>query len=513
MPKRILLLIIFMVGLVACGGGDEEVVEVSATPLIMKMATDTPSEPTATPIMPTPNPTRVAVSVPSGEQTTYTVQPGDTLNAISSRFGVSPEALMGANGMADPNALEVNQVLTIPPADVVPPPPITSFKTIPDSELVWGPTAATFNVASYVKQKPGFLYAYSEEVGGELRSGVEIIDKIASDYSINPRLLLSLLEYQSGWLSDPAPSEVAIAAPYGIPDLPGLQSQLLRTANWLNAGYYGWRYRGLTGTTMADGSPLTFDPTLNAGTVALQYFFAQIYGSGSWQFHTSEQGFFQTYLDMFGDPFPTAFEIVPPNLQQPTLTLPFPPGEVWYFTGGPHGGYNDGSAWASIDFAPPAPPDSLIEEQGYCYISPYWATAVAPGVIARSGNGYVILDLDGDGNEHTGWTIIYLHLSSEGVIPTGKQVNTGDRLGRPSCEGGFSNATHLHYGRRYNGEWMPITCHVCASDINAPPLVMSDWTFIGYERQEYQGYAVNPNVSGIRRAEQGREDPINQFSY
>jgi len=40
--------------------------------------------------------------------------------------------------------------------------------------------------------------------------------------------------------------------------------------------------------------------------------------------------------------------------------------------------------------------------QGDCYVSPNWVTAAAPGVIARSGEGYVVLDLDGDGDEHTG---------------------------------------------------------------------------------------------------------------
>lgn len=512
LKKTLIFLIILTVLLVACRGG--ETVEVSATPLPIVHSTDTPLFPSPTPIQPTPNPTRVAVgSVVLNEDGTYTVRPGDTLNSIATRFGITAQEIMDANGLLNPNVLEVNQVLIIPPGAEAPPTPVKSFKTIPDSELVWGPTASTFDIATYVKNKPGFLYAYSEEIGDDLRSGVEILTEIAIDYSINPRLLIALLEYQSGWLSNPTPNEAEILYPMGVRGVSGFQDQLLRAANQLNEGYYGWRYRGLTGTTFADGTPLTFDPTLNAGTVAVQYFFAQNNDPAIWQFHTSEQGFFQTYLNLWGDPFPNAIDPVPPSLQQPTFALPFASGETWYFTGGPHGGYNSGSAWSSIDFAPPAPPDTLNDEQGYCYISPNYVTAVAPGVIARSGDGYVILDLDGDGNEHTGWVVVYLHLSSEGVIGEGKQVQTGTRLGHPSCEGGFSNATHLHFGRRYNGEWIPITCHVCASDINAPPLVMSNWTFIGYVGQEYQGYAVNPNADGIRRAEQGREDPINQFSY
>jgi LasA protease len=134
-------------------------------------------------------------------------------------------------------------------------------------------------------------------------------------------------------------------------------------------------------------------------------------------------------------------------------------------------------------------------------------------VIARSGKGFVVLDLDGDGNEHTGWSIVYLHISTQEVIPQSSRVNTGDRLGHPSCEGGFSNGTHVHFARRYNGEWIPVTCHFCASDINAPPLVLSDWTFIGYVGQEYQGYAIHPTIEDVKVADQSRENPANQLSY
>jgi murein DD-endopeptidase MepM/ murein hydrolase activator NlpD len=49
----------------------------------------------------------------------YTVVPGDTLGAIASRFGVSLDNLIAANGISDPNRLSVGQVLVIPGADGV----------------------------------------------------------------------------------------------------------------------------------------------------------------------------------------------------------------------------------------------------------------------------------------------------------------------------------------------------------------------------------------------------------
>ena len=44
----------------------------------------------------------------------YIVQAGDTLNSIALRFGVSPEDIQSANGITDPNALDIGQRLIIP---------------------------------------------------------------------------------------------------------------------------------------------------------------------------------------------------------------------------------------------------------------------------------------------------------------------------------------------------------------------------------------------------------------
>mgnify|MGYP001042939142 CR=1 FL=1 len=78
--------------------------------------------PTATP-SPVANPT--ATPTPTAAGDTYTVAPGDTLVVIAERIGRSVPALMAYNGITNPNALRVGQVLRIPPADYTPPPPPT----------------------------------------------------------------------------------------------------------------------------------------------------------------------------------------------------------------------------------------------------------------------------------------------------------------------------------------------------------------------------------------------------
>lgn len=79
---------------------------------------------------------------------------------------------------------------------------------------------------------------------------------------------------------------------------------------------------------------------------------------------------------------------------------------------------------------------------------------MAPGVIVRVENGMVIEDLDGDGIEETGWNIMYMHIETRDRVTVGTVVQTNDKIGHPSCEGGEASGTHTHVARKFNGEWM-----------------------------------------------------------
>jgi murein DD-endopeptidase MepM/ murein hydrolase activator NlpD len=179
---------------------------------------------------------------------------------------------------------------------------------------------------------------------------------------------------------------------------------------------------------------------------------------------------------MFGDPFANAFDpLVPADLQQPPLLWMWDTREIWYFTGGPHGGWDAGSAWAAVDFAPPN------EQQG-CAVAQAWVTAAAAGVVVRAEDGAVTQDLDGDGFEQTGWTLLYMHMDNSERVAAGQVLPAGGRIGHPSCEGGYSNASHLHFARRYNGVWI-------AADNPVAPLNVAGWTARSAPR-EYDGWLV-----------------------
>jgi murein DD-endopeptidase MepM/ murein hydrolase activator NlpD len=57
-----------------------------------------------------------ALPVVAQDSGVYVVAPGDTLGAIAARFGISLDALVAANGIADPNRLVAGQQLLIPGA-------------------------------------------------------------------------------------------------------------------------------------------------------------------------------------------------------------------------------------------------------------------------------------------------------------------------------------------------------------------------------------------------------------
>lgn len=424
----------------------------------------------------------------------YTVQPGDTLGSIAQGYGITLEALLQANGLDAASVLAVGTVLEIPPVEVDPNPG-SSFKLIPDSELAYGPASALFDLELFVDQHGGYLESYSQDVDGETLSGAQILARVSEYYSVNPRLLLALLEYRSGWVTDPSPQNVDY--PLGFYDsyYAGLYRQLTWTANSLNRGYYSWRVNALSTLPLSDGSYVPLDPTVNAGTAAVQYFLSLYNNRPFWDDDVSKGGFFESYNRLFGYPFDYDIPaLVPPNLSQPPMQLPFEPGTVWSYTGGPHGGWDSGSAWAALDFAPPG------EALG-CVSSDAWVVAVASGWIVRAGNGAVIQDLDNDGYEQTGWNVLYMHIESRERVHPNTYVYAGERIGHPSCEGGFSNGTHVHLARKYNGEWIPADGEL--------PFNLDGWVSSG-NGIEYDGYLRRGDT--VFEALEGRFEGLNQIS-
>ncbi len=403
--------------------------------------------PTAAPPQPTPFPTRPLYQ--PAELVDYVAQTGDTLPQLARRFNTSVAEILQANPFIPPTAT------TMPPGMPMEIPiyylPLwgSPYQIIPDNLFVNGPGQIGFDTRGYVAGLPGWLKNYVEYAADANRSGAEIVEYVALKFSLSPRLLLALLEYQAGALSQPeAPDGLAdYTLGYQSWDHKGLYMQLNWAADILNDGYYGYRTAHLLSIEHKDGRLERFDPWQNAATASLHQYFNILYEPNRYDLAIASDGFAKTYRSLFGDPWQNSQPHIPGSLTQPEFGLPFEPNQIWAYTGGPHTAWGKGEPYAALDFAPPS-------VAAGCQSTEVWATAVADGLVVRSEIGEVVLDLDGDGDERTGWNVFYLHLASEGRAQVGDQLKRGDRIGHPSCEGGASTGTHVHLARKYNGEWM-----------------------------------------------------------
>ena len=137
-------------------------------------------------------------------------------------------------------------------------------------------------------------------------------------------------------------------------------------------------------------------------------------------------------------------------------SLPFPQGETWYLTTGPHGDNN-----SAIDIAPPevvnCAPGVRIDLKNRT------VTASASGEVALVGNAndrndpfHSVVDI----KDNNGLTVRYAHLDKiPPKVKLGNKVKQGDPLGNPSCEyppDGANTGIHVHVGLMKGGLAIPI---------------------------------------------------------
>ena len=404
-----------------------------------------------TPLAPTsaPAPTSGRPEYGPGELVDYIAQSGDTLPALAARFNTTVDEIMEANPVIPLDAT------TMPPGFPMKIPIYylalwgTTYQSLPDHAFVNGPSQIGFSTSAFVATTNGWLKDYRIYAGEKMRTGAEAVDYVAANYSLNPRLLLALLEYQSGALTKPEIPAGKYLLGFKRTFYEGPYLQLVIAANTLNNGYYSWRAGKLTEFELLDKSLTRPDPWQNAASVSLQYYFSRLYSGDKYHASIGPDGLARVYQDLFGDPWLDSAIVLPGSLQQPALRFPFRADYIWAYTGGPHTGWGTGEPFAALDFAPAS------DTTGCVSVGPdEYASAMADGLIVRSDIDGTIIDLDKDGDERTGWVLYYLHLATGGRIHIGQEVKAGDPIGYPSCEGGHVTGTHVHIARKYNGEWI-----------------------------------------------------------
>ena len=345
----------------------------------------------------------------------------------------------------------------------------------------------------------GYLSTFSQLVAGVRISGAEVVQRVADNQSVNPRLLLAIVEYRSGIVyGNNQPSDIYHPLDINNEFFQGLYQELSLAARMINTGYYAWRYGEMTTITSNDQLSQRIAPNLNAGSAGMMYLFSQLYPSTEWEASLfGAGGFMELYLAMFPDPMLCAAQVEPlltNFVTAPQLELPFAAGEVWAFTAGPHYNWVEGTPLGALDFAP------NIKDSG-CIVSPLMARASAPGVVTRADNSVVMLTLEDESGSRTGWEVMYMHIAARDSVTVGTRVEINDPVGHPSCEGGSSTGSHVHITRKYKGEW------IGAKELF--PFVLSSWTVVPGEKV-YLGKLVKDNRVVIARQGGSEESLISR---
>lgn len=459
----------------------------------------------------TPNPTPSPTPLPDGYEE-YFSQSGDTLSVVAAHFGADAADIL-MDGSPSPDAtliLDPGTRLLVPAYQGETTRPDLLF---PDSAVIYSPATIGFDVQVFADEQDGFFAKYTEVMTRGNTSASEILEQLAFEFSINPRLLLAVIEFESGWLTVPKPTKEQIAYPFGWPksDRSGIYFQSGLAIKALSYAYYDWRAGYLTDLTFRDGETLRLAPQLNAGTVAVMHLFAQNHTREEWEEALyGPDSVVAIHTRFFGDAFELGAGVDPifaAGTRQPQLNLPFPPNQVWNLTGGPHTAW--GSGWrrigslAALDFAPP------LDRPG-CGTSHRFTTAAAGGLVVRARNGAVVIDLDQDGYEQTGWVLLYMHVSNGGRVQVGDVLAQDDNVGHPSCVGGSSSGIHVHFARKFNGEWV-------AAD-GGLPLVLSGYR--AYKGEDYYkgtlvraNRLVTANLAGNSRTRIVRPESLPKYLY
>jgi len=311
---------------------------------------------------------------------------------------------------------------------------------VSDGQFVWGPNVGDFNIEAYLQAIGSPLAAFAQDVA-----------QWANYSSVNPKVLLAVLQMRYGAVLGPLPdSDPAV-----------VRSQIEGTATDLATAFYehlyawGSRSAGLARmissppvVELADGTDVRVSAS-SSGSYAVAVVLGGTRGLSAWSqavSPTDSSGFPAVFGAMFPgtDPLDTTNDINPPAAPAANLLqFPFPLGASWYF-GGPHN-WNGGSApppYSSMDFytggATCAAPPNL------------YAVASAAGTGIRRASCWMEIDHGG------GWTTSYYHLL--GTVPSGA-MGRNVSLGTIACEvcvGGFATGPHVHFSLKYNGAYVSL---------------------------------------------------------
>ncbi|GAA0211432.1 hypothetical protein GCM10009123_18260 [Kangiella japonica] len=291
---------------------------------------------------------------------------------------------------------------------------------------------------------------YLAENAPHLADKAEIISHYAGYSSISPKLLIALMEQESGLISSSKASSNT-ARPFGIlSSKAGFREQVEDISSRLAMEFYKGHSYAQTGVNEKQTTDLD-------AVKAIKAILAPKYSSNADSAMKFSQtahakaviSVGQTYNKLFGD----ADSKVKSNSETQQkisniddyFQLPYLVGETWR-NGGTHTNNGSGSyPQSSLDFN-----DGGRWGDNLRHI---WVTAAAPGTVKYHSSCFMEVI------HESGWSTTYYHLeniqygTNATVDRNTRIANYADTRGQALCNGGQSTGPHLHFSLKKNGQY------------------------------------------------------------
>lgn len=337
-----------------------------------------------------------------------------------------------------------------PTPAVVPPTELAPF--FDDHRFTYEPGFAVPQIQAFLDAQPGPLKGLAFQVGDRQHSFAEVLLGQTCYYSINPKVILALLEYRSRLLSTPKPTADQVGWAMGYQGENGNKRGLATQVRWAVRQLFRAKrdYPQYLPLTFADGSSTPAPAGLSMSEYAIAQAIAPTTTPG--ELPSLLRGFQETYTRLFGDPrsvpvdwpAPSTPFLVRPMERTAQVTSFFDHDAPFLSRNGSIVTYW-GRSETDIAFAYDG-----HDGWDYALAAPDQALAAADGDVIFAGNAddncatrAVIID---HGN---GYRTLYWHLSRVGAN-IGEHVTRGQPIGVVGASG-CASGPHLHFGVQYLG--------------------------------------------------------------
>ncbi|MCS6840203.1 MAG: peptidoglycan DD-metalloendopeptidase family protein [Roseiflexus sp.] len=323
-----------------------------------------------------------------------------------------------------------------------------------DRRLTYEPDFYALEIQAFLDGQPGPLKGIIMPVGDRQHTFAEALTSQAIYYSVNPKIILALIELQSRLISDPQPTADQFAWAVGFRGENGRRRGLQAQVRWaVKELLYARRdYPQRAALTFADGSTASLPEGMSLAEYALARVLAPT--TTPERLPALMEQFRATYTRLFDDPRipPTDwFPLSPPFLTRPIRKVV--PTTSFFDHGGPFLTRNSKQGvttyWGRVET------DPIFAYNGhdgwdYAAAPPERALAAADGVVVFAGNAddgcatrAVVID------HKNGYRTLYWHLHRVDVA-IGAWVVRGQPIGVIGNTG-CSSGPHLHFGVQYLG--------------------------------------------------------------